>query len=210
MAFARVALAVAFSLGAGTAQSKVPAAYSEGQAANDLQRIEDYLNSFDTVEAQFRQRSSNGELAEGDLYLSRPGLLRIEYRPPVPVIMISNGTILMYYDRELDQFSHIPLRLSPASILLEDAIDFDGDSIDVVGYDRADGALRLTVVRHEDPQEGAVTLIFEDAPLALREWVITDAQGIRTRVLLDDARFNTALDPDLFELFNPRFQEEHW
>lgn len=209
-ALAVAAAVLTLTLGAGTVHSKVPPAYSEGAAAEDLRRIEDYLNAFDTVEARFRQSSSNGEVAEGDLYLSRPGRLRIEYSPPVPVIMISNGTILMYYDRELDQFSHVPLSLSPASILLEEAIDFHGDTIDIVRLDRSDGMLWLTVVRHEDPQEGTVTLIFDDAPLALREWIITDAQGIRTRVSLIDARFDTALDPQLFELFNPRFQKERW
>jgi outer membrane lipoprotein-sorting protein len=187
-------------------QAAVPPAYSSGEARADLTRIESYLNSFQTVEAQFVQRSSNGETAQGDLYLARPGRLRIEYQPPTPVIMISNGTILMYYDRELDQFSHIPVSASPASILLEEAIDFDGETIDVVGFGKGGGILQLTVARHENPTDGAVTLVFEDGPLALKRWIITDAQGIETTVSLVDARFDTDLDPDLFKLFNPRFQ----
>lgn len=200
-------VAIAFAATVEPAATAIPPLYSGGVDRADLERIEAYLNSFQNVSGQFRQSASTGEVAQGDLYLERPGKLRIEYKPPTPVIMISNGTILMYYDRDLDQFSHIPLQLSPASILLEERIDLDGEIIDVINFGRFENSLTLTVARHENPEEGAVTLIFEDGPLRLTKWTVIDAQGIRTTVSLRNLKFDTALDPELFELFNPRFRD---
>ena len=40
----------------------------------------------------------------------------------------------------------------------------------------------------------------QDRPLALKQWTVTDAQGIKTQVVLTRADFDIALDPNLFAL----------
>ena len=48
-------------------------------------RVEDYLNQLDSMRSRFVQLSSEGDYAEGQLHVNRPGLLRFEYDPPHPV-----------------------------------------------------------------------------------------------------------------------------
>lgn len=170
----------------------------------ELARIEEYLNGISTVRAEFVQQSSNGEQARGQLYLARPGRLRIDYQPPVPVLVIADGTFLIYYDRRLEQVSYVPLASTPASILLDDRISLAEDSLIVTGYERAGDLILVTVARASNPGEGSITLSFKENPLQLAEWSVTDAQGIVTLVTLLDPRFGIELDRALFVFQDPR------
>jgi outer membrane lipoprotein-sorting protein len=177
------------------------AAVDHGQ----VQRIEKYLNGIRTVEAQFVQVSSTGEAAEGTLYLSRPGRLRIEYAPPSPILIVADETFLVYYDKDLEQVSHIPLGSTPAGILLDGNIRLTGGDLTVTALTSGGGTIRLGVVRTDNPGEGALTLVFSDPPLTLRQWEITDSQGIVTTVSLVSARFGVTLDRKLFRFEDPTF-----
>jgi outer membrane lipoprotein-sorting protein len=175
---------------------------SEDQA--ELARIEEYLNGIRTVISSFLQQSSNGERAEGQLYLSRPGKLRVEYQPPVPVLVVADGTFLIYYDRSLEQVSYIPLASTPASILLDNQISLSGGAVTVTGFERGDDQTLVSLSRTDNSGEGSITLVFQKHPFALQQWSVTDAQGIVTVVSLVDPRFDVELDKELFVFQDPR------
>ncbi len=135
--------------------------------------------------------------------MSRPGRMRIEYDPPVPVLMVATGGMLTYYDRELEQVSHIELDSTPAGILIRKRISLFSEDITATALERGAGVLSMTLVRGDDPLEGSIALVFSDRPLTLKKWVVTDAQGIETMVSLLDTRFNISLDPKLFAFEAP-------
>ncbi len=169
-----------------------------------IERIQAYLNRIETVRAEFLQASSNGEVAKGNLYLSRPGRLRIEYQPPVPVLIVADGTFLIYHDRELNQVSYIPLGSTPAGILLQDRISLTGGDLTITDFKQENGTLHITLVRSDNPMEGSLTLVLTDDPLTLRKWAVTDAQGTVTNVSLVQAKFGIPLDAELFRFKNPK------
>ncbi|MBK8173906.1 MAG: outer membrane lipoprotein carrier protein LolA [Rhodospirillales bacterium] len=169
-----------------------------------LSKIEDKLNAIRTVDSAFVQESSNGETAQGRVYLSRPGKMRIEYQPPVPVLVVANGNFLIYYDKKLEQVSYIPLDSTPAGILLDKHISLSSDALVVTHLDHSGDALGVTVVRKDHPGEGSITLIFDESSLALRRWAVTDAQGVTTVVSLVNPSFNEKLSSDLFHFVDPR------
>ena len=164
----------------------------------DIDRVEDYLNSFRSLEARFVQMSSTGQVAEGDFWLSKPGKLRIDYDPPVPMQIVSNGLFLVYEDTELEQQTHVPLSSTPVGILVDDQITLNNDDLEVTAVDRGAAFVEITVIRREEPNAGDVTLVFSDRPLALKRWVVTDAQGVRTNFALLGALTGVDIDPDLF------------
>ena len=49
---------------------------------NDYALVKEYLNNLNSLEADFFQVSSNGNIKEGKIYLSIPGKLRISYKKP--------------------------------------------------------------------------------------------------------------------------------
>ena len=172
-------------------------------SASDLARIEAYLNGLTTIRARFVQLSSDGGVAEGDLFMARPGRIRLEYHPPVPVLLVSDGTWLVYYDRKLQQVSHVLLSATPADILLREQIALEGDAVKVIDLTRDVGMIRLTLIRRAEPDAGSLTLVFDENPVRLRQWIVTDPQGIVTQVSLTDARFGVPLNPKIFEFRNP-------
>jgi outer membrane lipoprotein-sorting protein len=191
------------------AAAALPVALELGKAERaDIARVEAYLNGVKTVRARFMQISSTGELAQGDFYLLRPGKMRIQYAPPVPILIVADGTWLIYYDRELEQVSYIPLNSTPAGILVADKISLLADDVTVTGFEHKAGMVRITLVRTDSPEEGSLTLVFSDQPLALRKWTVVDAQGVVTNVSLIDAHFDVPLDPKLFRFKNPKIFKE--
>ena len=165
----------------------------------DLVRIEKSLNSIRTMEARFLQVTSTGEYSEGQIYLNRPGRMRIEYDPPVLVTVVADGANLIYIDKEMNQTTAVLLALTPAEMILRDHLSLTSDEILVTGFMRSPGIIRVSLVKADDPLEGQLTLIFSDAPLELRKWAVTDAQGVKTTVSLLGPRFGVKLDGALFE-----------
>lgn len=204
LAVAVTATALAPFGGGEAVAARPQAAEISGEERAAIVRIEQYLNAMSTVQARFLQASSNGQLAEGNLYISRPGRLRIEYDPPVPVLIVADGRWLIYYDKQLEQVSHLPLRSTPASILTRPNISLTGGDLILTDFERGGGVLRVTLVQADDPYAGKVSLIFDENPMALRKWSVVDAQGIVTDVSLTAARFDVPIDRDLFRFRDPR------
>lgn len=181
-------------------------AQDAGARAELTKRIEKYLNSIETLRARFLQIGPAGEVARGTVLISRPGKLRIEYDPPSPVLILTQGSYLMLYDKELDSRSYASLSDTLAGFLVRPEIRLSGD-IEVRDLHRSKGVIRVTLVKADSPDSGRLTLVFSDDPLRLRQWVVVDEQGGETRVALEDPRFNIKLDRDAFEYTFPEPDE---
>lgn len=194
-------LATAFIVAGVLQASAQPAPILDEAAKADVARIERYLNQLTTLDSRFVQFSAQG-IAEGRIILSRPGDMRIEYEPPVPLLMVASGFLLMYHDRELIQTSYLPVSETPAAFLLDEKIELSGD-VTITGFERGPASVRLTIIETEAADAGSVTLTFEDTPLRLVKWQVTDAQGNEVDVALLEPKFGVEVDPDLFSLIDP-------
>ena len=85
----------------------------------ELDRIERYLNSLQTLQSKFVQNNPDGSHALGTLYLQRPGRMRFEYDPPTPIRLYATGNFFIHVDMELEQASHYPLNETPANFILK-------------------------------------------------------------------------------------------
>jgi outer membrane lipoprotein-sorting protein len=189
---------------AGGAAAAPQAARLTPQERAAIERIEAYFNSVRSLRARFLQAASTGQIAEGSVALQRPGRMRIEYDPPVPVLIVADGRWLIYHDRNLNQISYLPLGSTPAGILVEDRVDLDGGALTIVDFSRSAGVIRITVVRTATPADGSLTLVFSEAPLELQQWRVVDAQGVATTVSLSEIEAGVRLDPALFRFTVPR------
>lgn len=172
----------------------------------DLVRIEAHLNDITTMSSRFLQVSSDGSYAEGQIYLSRPGRMRIEYDPPVPILIIADGANMIYVDKEMEQATAVLLGLTPAELILRENLSLGSDEVLVTGFQRTPGVIRVSLVKADDPLEGQLTLTFSDRPLELRKWTVTDGQGVKTTVSLLGSRFGVVLDKALFDYEMPSIQ----
>jgi outer membrane lipoprotein-sorting protein len=163
----------------------------------DVARIEDYLNGMSSVKASFQQYTASEGLAFGRIFLRRPGRLRVEYDPPSEILLIADGTLLSYYDAELNHIEQVPLNLSPMWFLLRENVKLGGD-VTITTFKRSADTVLIGLVQSDEPDAGSVLLELGDKPLELRQWTITDSAGSQVRVGLYNAEFGVPLDNSLF------------
>lgn len=185
------------------ARALVRPAVLDAAAQADVARVQAYLNGIRTMESRFTQVSDDGGVAYGTIYLSRPSKMRIVYDPPVPILIVATEGQLYYYDSKLQQVSRTYTSDTPAWFLLRDPIALGGD-ITVTAFNRSADTLRLTLVETKNSDLGQVTVVLTDQPLELRQWTVVDAQRKQVTVTLQNPRFDTPLDPNLFYWTDPR------
>ncbi len=181
------------------ARAQAPSGFKPtAQDLADIGRVETYLNGLRSLKAQFMQVAPDGGLSRGTAWLARPGRLRFEYDPPAPFLLVAGRAGLVFQDRQLGQTTHIPLSRTPLGILLADKVTLRGD-VTVTGVQRLPGQLQVSLVRTENPGDGTLTLVFADNPLALRQWVVVDAQRKETHVTLSAIELGGRFDTKLFD-----------
>ena len=173
-----------------------------------IDRIQGYLSNLTTIIADFTQAAPDGTLTNGKFYLERPGKMRWQYNPPTPILMVSNGSELVYYDIELEQVSHIPLDSTLIGFMAQDKISFD-KKVGIIDFSMDAGVIRVTLAQRDKPDDGQLQLEFSDKPLLIRNMVITDATHQVTNVSLNNARFGLEMDPELFIFRDPRRSRNH-
>jgi outer membrane lipoprotein-sorting protein len=160
-------------------------------------RVEDYLNGIETLRADFTQIAPDGQTSTGKVYIKRPGRLRFEYDPPEQLLMVARDWRLVVQDGRADQTSTLPVDKTPLGLLLNEDIRLRG-AVTIRSIAEISGELHLSVFQTDDPGQGELTLIFGLEPLELRRWEVLDAQGKRTRVLLENVETNVPLENRLF------------
>jgi len=168
-----------------------------------LGKIEQSLNAIRSLKADFIQRAPDGSVAEGVLYLERPGKLRFDFGKDAPFLVVSNGSLLTFVDYEVKQVSRWPIRKTPLGILVDDEIKFDSN-IEVPDIIRFAGLVKVPVIDPKRQEYGYIILIFEESTMELRAWESVDAQGYTTRVALVNPEYNVAIDKKQFTFKDPR------
>jgi outer membrane lipoprotein-sorting protein len=179
----------------------------EAARAEDVARIEAYLNSLHSLRAKFVQVNPDGANVTGTLSYERPDKMRLDYDPPSKLLIIANGWDLVYQDRKLKQVSHLFTSKTPLGFLLTKHIRLSGD-VTVTNLEHRGGELRVTLVQTDEPTQGSITLAFAEQPFELRRWTVIDPQGYATNVILDRIETDVPLDGELFVYRNPDFNPD--
>lgn len=180
-------------------QNQTGAAALSPADAGWVARVQDALNATHTIKARFQQIAPDGARSTGQAWLDRPGRMRFDYDKPSPLLLIANQGQIVYQDRELGQVTTLPLDRTPLGLLLRPDLRLSGD-VTVTGFQHERGLVQVSLVRTATPSEGSLTLIFNDTPLALRSWVVKDAQGRETQIDLFNIVANPSLPDTLFAL----------
>ena len=171
-------------------------------AAAQIAEIETYLSGLKSLRADFVQIEPRGGSSSGNLYYQRPDKMRLDYDQPNPVLIVANGWQVIYHDRKLDQVSHLLTNQTPLAFLLKKNVKLSGD-VTVTDVQELDGEIQLTLVQTDEPELGTVELAFSKEPMELRRWAVTDAQGLTTHIILEDAEVGAKIDKKLFLLCDP-------
>ena len=197
--FRTASLALTFGLATPASAKLAESLVLSKQGTTDLMRVQKHLNSSKTFKARFLQVSSNGEYAEGQIFLQRPGRLRLIYDDPNPLLVVADGKHISFIDRNIDTATTLYLSMTPADLMLRESIGFFGNDVIVTSVNRTPGVIRIGLINTAEPDAGSIELVFSDRPMELRKWTVTDAQGIKTTVSLLGTTFDVPLNPNLFK-----------
>lgn len=150
-----------------------------------LARINAYLNTLINVEGRFVQTDHRNEETRGKFYVRRPGRLRFDYSSPSKLRIVSDGEYLSIEDHDLNTIDKFPLDATPIQLLLGPDVNLTRDAI-ILDMKQDDTAVVVTLQDRSGSAAGQLQLYFKRPELELYEWVITDAQGLDTRIQLAD------------------------
>lgn len=168
-----------------------------------VNRASAYLQGLGEAKGRFVQTDPRGVRSRGDLYLKRPGKMRFAYDPPLGLLVVSDGYNVSIEDKRLKTFDRYPLGTTPLALLLAREIRLDRGVVIEKVVRLADG-FTITAKDGRKEAEGRIALAFSAAPLALKSWTVTDAQGQSTRIDLEQLSAAKGLDASLFILRDPR------
>ena len=184
-------MALVICAGQASAQGLSPADQAE------VTRIEAYINRLTTFKADFVQIAPNGATARGTMWISRPGRLRVEYRPPVKLRVFATPQWLIVEDCKVKEPQYLPLRSTPAGLLIQERIALSGE-FTVTRVQRENQWVTITIIETKSPEKGQMRLVFRANPLQLIGWTVIDQNGGPTQVSLENVQAGIPLDVNLF------------
>ncbi len=163
-----------------------------------LDKISNYLSGVQTLVGNFVQIGPDGRRVEGAFYIQKPGKVRFAYNPPSPIDIIADGSAVVVRDRSLETSDYYPLSQTPLRYLLADHIDLLRDT-DVVSVS-ADDTFITVVIEETRLLTGTsrLMIMFDAKNLQLKQWTVTDPQGLDTTVAVYNLDTTKKPDPNLF------------
>jgi outer membrane lipoprotein-sorting protein len=167
----------------------------------DLQvvtKINDYFNKLTNLQGTFIQTDPDTKQKRGKFYFERPGKVRFDYGSPSRLKIISDGEYLAIEDHDLQTSDRYPLEMTPFRLLLAQTVDLGNDA-KILGVEQGPDTTILTVEDKKGDGSGRIRLFFNRADMSLKEWIISDAQGLDTRIEVSNLEQNKQLAANLFE-----------
>jgi outer membrane lipoprotein-sorting protein len=165
-----------------------------------VDKVSSYLSRVHVMSGAFAQIGADGRRTSGNFYVQKPGKVRFEYDAPSPIDIIADGSSVVVRDRKLATQDLYPLSQTPLRFLLSDQIDLLRDTNLVGVY--ADDVFVTVVIEQRQIVAGThrLMLMFGAKDYQLRQWTVTDPQGLDTTVAVYNLDTTKQPDPSLFRI----------
>jgi outer membrane lipoprotein-sorting protein len=196
--FARFLLSLLLALCALQARASTP----------ELDAVEAWLRSTNTLVADFTQTAASGKVSMGKMQMARPGNVRFQYDPSVPLLIVAKGGWISLIDYGNAQVQRYPIGDTALSVLLNKDVKLSAMAT-VVRDPAADPSMLVVEAKdRKKPQFGTLRLYFQrdlaGAGLGLAGWTVVDGRGNRTAIQLANVRTNVAVPASAFNWRDPR------
>lgn len=179
------------------AQQPAAAAPAPGDKNDAIRKVNAYFNGVKSLRGLFLQTEADNAQKRGKFYLERPGKIRFDYAAPSRLHIISDGEYLAIEDHDLGTTDRYPLESTPFRLLLSKDVDLTRDAR-ILGVTESEVALVLALEDKSQSSAGQIRLFFSKPNIELKEWIISDPQGVNTRISVSEVEVNKELSPELF------------
>ena len=197
----RLALAAAGLVMVGLAAAS-PAAALTADEQSALDRASAYVNSLAAITGRFTQIGPDGRQIGGTYYIERPGKIRFDYDDPSTLQIIGDGRFVAVRNTKKNTHDSYPLGRTPLRFLVSPDVNLARDAQVLSVY--TDPARTTLVLADSKSGDGRLSLTFDEPDFQLKQWTVTDAQGLDTTVVLNSMQSGSGLADRLFRI--PRIQ----
>lgn len=171
-----------------------------------IDQVNAYFNKMTMFKGRFVQTNPDNEKMKGRFYVKRPGMMRFDYSPPSKLRIVSNGKYLSIEDHDLRTVDRYPLDATPFGILLAQEVNLLRDA-KILEVTEGEDYITLTIEDKASKTAGQIKLFFAKGELELKEWIITDPQGLNTKIEVAELQIEEEMKTDFFALSNIDLQK---
>ena len=146
------------------------------------ERVLNFLQGFDTLNAEFIQINNNGEILSGKIFITRPGKTRIEYNE-IPLLLISDGKRFASINNKIKSITFYNLSDIPVSLFLYK--NFQKKDIEIIGLNEKENQIKIKIRHKKRKDESFLEIIFEKNPFLMKKWTIFQNPTNKIEVLLN-------------------------
>ena len=161
------------------------------------ERILKYLQNFDSLKSDFIQVNNNGSVLTGKLFISRPGLVRVEYKE-IPLLFISDGKKIASINKDLDSITFYRIQDIPVALLLYK--NFKLETLKVLDFIDFENQFKLKIKEKKEENPGYIEIIFEKNTFTLKKWIVFREKINKTEELLQNLKLNEKINKKLFDI----------
>lgn len=185
-------------------------ALANARAETPEQALARFVDGVQTLQADFIQTQTDeqGETlssSQGAMALARPGKFRWEYQTPTPQLIVTDGSKLWLYDRDLQQVSIRPaaeaLQGTPAALLSQQRTLTETFQVADAGADGAVRKLRLTPKAKDGDFQSVELWLRAGTPVRM---LFRDQLGGATDIAFSSIRTNGRVEAAQFRFQPPK------
>ena len=164
-----------------------------------VERINAYFNNITNLQGSFEQVDCHQQAFHRTLLRAAAGQDQIRLRAAQRAAY--RGRRIIRSPSRIptcETVEKYPIQSTPFRLLLSDSVDLARDAR-IVGVESQEGTLAISLEDKSGDAAGTIRLVFDSgAELQLKQWLITDAQGLTTRVDVNDIVAGRKVATDFF------------
>jgi outer membrane lipoprotein-sorting protein len=165
-----------------------------------LNKISDYINGLTSLQADFEQVNSDGSIDTGKLYIRRPGRMRLEYTAPNNALVIAGaGSVAIFDDKSKNGPTLFPLKKTPLNLLLKKNVDLYKNEM-ITEHTANNENTFIVVTDPKRKSQGGIKIVFNNSPVSLQGWTITNQSNQKTKIILNKLDKKTKIPLYLFNI----------
>ena len=173
------------------------------------EQVERFFKTTVTLQADFTQIDSQGNVSGGKFLLKRPGKFRWEYDKRQPLLIISNGDRLVYRDKELDETTYVSAEDTLASFLARDEVRLEGDITLHEAFIDGD-YMKVIISLTDKPDDGKLAFYFDTKDMNLLAMDVIDSADYKTKIKFTHQVYGQEIANNNFIYQDPKLKKNIW
>ena len=177
---------------------------SHSNNLNLINKVEQYFNNTKTLSMKFTQQSllNNQNVSTGNLYISKPGMLKFDYLTPKKLTIILREGNIMYHNHELNETSYIQQDNYFFKLLSEQNIKLDKE---VNTIRLKNNKIHMFIEKKLEDKITKIDIIFSYEPIHLQEVHIRNNDTENYILHFKNIKYNQKFNSRFFSFQHPKF-----